>query len=79
MGMHQRRLAADPASSGQVDTSAVAGSTLPPGNPLANLKPFRDWGEQKAAMADPRYKTDPDYRATCEARLMLGAGFEIQR
>lgn len=79
MGMHQRRLAAAPKPDGQVDTSTVVGGTLPQGNPHANLKPFRDWSEQKAAMADPRYKSDPDYRATCEARLMLGAGFEIQR
>ena len=78
MGLHARRLAASP-ESGQINTANIAGGTLPQGNPAANLKPFRDWNEQKAAMSDPRYKTDPDYRETCEARLILGAGYEIQR
>ena len=78
MGLHARRIAAT-APSGQVDTNTLAGGTLPQGNPDLNLKPFRDWSEQQHAMADPRYKTDPDYRAICETRLQLGAGFEIDR
>ncbi|MEE8537397.1 MAG: hypothetical protein V3S71_05270 [Acidobacteriota bacterium] len=78
MGLHARRLAAT-APSGQVDTNALAGGTLPQGNPDLNLKPFRDWNEQQAAMSDPRYATDPDYRAVCETRLQLGAGYEIDR
>jgi hypothetical protein len=79
MGLHARRVAAAPAPDGQVDTALVAGSTLPPGNPIANLKPFRDWNEQQAAMRDPRYAADPEYREVCEARLILGAGYTVAR
>jgi len=79
MGLHARRVAAAPAASGQVDTSNIAGGTLPQGNPAANLVPFRDWNEQQSAMRDPRYQTDPDYRAECEARLILGAGYKVAR
>lgn len=79
MGLHARRMAAAPAPSGQVNTNDVAGGTLPQGNPMSNLKPFRDWNEQKAVMSDPRYQTDPEYREIAEARLILGAGYTIDR
>jgi len=79
MGLHARRMAAAPAASGQVNTDNVVGGTLPIGNPALNLQPFRDWNEQQAVMRDPRYKSDPEFREIAEARLILGAGYQVDR
>jgi len=69
-GLHARMLEAK-APSGQVDTS-LGGGTIVPG--AASLIPFDSPRSQQAAMSDPKYLSDPTYRAHCDARMMIAAG-----
>jgi hypothetical protein len=50
--------------------SAIAG---------ANLQPFVNQEEASAAMRDPKYKTDPVYRANVAARIMVSRGASVTK
>jgi len=72
-GLHARRVTAQPASSGQIDTGAASPSAIG-GTSDANLRPFENSREQHAALSDPRYGSDPEYQKQVDKRLMVGSG-----
>jgi len=52
----------------------VNGGAMPSAN--SQIKPFRDAAERQAWMSDPRYRTDPDYRALVYKRLGMNTGLD---
>lgn len=52
----------------------VSTGGAPPVSDNARIRPFTDSGEMQAAMADPRYATDPAYRLAQMKRLAVTRG-----
>lgn len=50
--------------------------TGPPVASNRKVVPFRDMAEMQAAMADPRYNTDPDYRMEVAKRIGAARGID---
>lgn len=56
-----------------VDTSVGGGGGPAPGQ---QILPFKDEAERHAVMSDPKYYSDPNYRAIAERRMMATAGID---
>ena len=74
-GLHAR-YAAEQATSGQVNTGASGQPSLGPA--AERVAPFTSAREQHAAISDPRYISDPEYRAKVDMRMQLAAGINPQ-
>ena len=70
-GLHAK-YQASAESSGQVDTGSAGQPALGPA--ADRIVAFTSPREQHAAMCDPKYISDPEYRAKVDMRLQLSAG-----
>jgi hypothetical protein len=83
--LYLRGLVAEAAQAGAFGEKGSLISTAAQGVPAiqpdgnANVKPFRDMAEQQAAMTDPRYQSDPDYRKMIAKRLGVMHGIDPRR
>jgi len=74
LGLRERARAAGAFGEPGTLVDTQGGGPAPPAN--SQIKPFRDAAERQQAMSDPRYRTDPDYRAMVYKRLGMNAGID---
>jgi hypothetical protein len=76
-GLHaEATTAMRPEGASLVDTGKSGSALAPSSN---QVKPFRDQAELMAAIQDPRYKSDPDWRRQQEMRAAVTAGMDAKR